>query len=77
MLEKLADADAIILGSPIYFGAVTGEMRSFIEKFMFPYLIYDPSYSPLTIIPASMTIYIQSYCLFRYPNIIEAFFTNS
>ncbi|MBU3171689.1 flavodoxin family protein [Clostridium estertheticum] len=47
ILEKLADADAIILGSPIYFGAVTGEMRSFIERFMFPYLVYDPSYSSL------------------------------
>ncbi|MCB2343069.1 flavodoxin family protein [Clostridium estertheticum] len=47
ILEKLADADAIILGSPIYFGAVTGEMRSFIERFMFPYLVYDASYSSL------------------------------
>ncbi|MBU3186867.1 flavodoxin family protein [Clostridium estertheticum] len=47
ILEKLAHADAIILGSPIYFGAVTGEMRSFIERFMFPYLVYDSSYSSL------------------------------
>ena len=47
ILEKLANADAIILGSPIYFGAVTGEMRSFIERFMFPYLVYDTSYSSI------------------------------
>lgn len=47
ILEKLANADAIILGSPIYFGAVTGGMRSFIERFMFPYLVYDSSYSSL------------------------------
>jgi len=47
ILEKVANADAIILGSPIYFGAVTGSMRSFIERFMFPYLVYDKSYSSL------------------------------
>jgi len=47
ILEKVANADAIILGSPIYFGAVTGGMRSFVERFMFPYLVYDTSYSSL------------------------------
>lgn len=34
------EADVIILGSPIYFGTVTGEMRSFMERLMFPYLTY-------------------------------------
>ena len=34
------DADAIILGSPIYFGTDTGMMRSFLERLMFPYLTY-------------------------------------
>ena len=33
-------ADAIILGSPIYFGTNTGEMKSFMERLMFPYLTY-------------------------------------
>jgi DNA polymerase III epsilon subunit len=40
LLEKLADADAFVLGSPIYFGTVTGEMRSFMERLLFPYLTY-------------------------------------
>ena len=40
VLERLAVADAIILGSPIYFGTVTGEMRSFMERLLFPYLQY-------------------------------------
>ena len=35
---KVEGADAIILGSPIYFGTVTGEMRSFMERLMYPYL---------------------------------------
>ena len=43
ILDNLAKADAIILGSPFYFGTVTGEMRSFMERLLFPYLVYtDP-----------------------------------
>ncbi len=33
-------ADGIILGSPIYFGAMTGEMRSFMERLLFAPLVY-------------------------------------
>ena len=40
ILRKVEEADAIILGSPIYFGTVTGAMRSFMERLMFPYLKY-------------------------------------
>jgi len=40
VLEKLVDASALLLGSPIYFGTVTGEMRSFMERLLFPYLTY-------------------------------------
>jgi len=40
VLEKIQNADALILGSPIYFGIVSGEMRSFIERLLFPYLTY-------------------------------------
>ena len=40
VLEKIATADAFILGSPIYFGTVTGEMRSCMERLLFQYLAY-------------------------------------
>ena len=40
ILDRIARADALILGSPFYFGTVTGEMRSFMERLMFPYLMY-------------------------------------
>jgi multimeric flavodoxin WrbA len=40
ILERIHHADALILGSPIYFGTVTGEMRSFMERLLFPYLMY-------------------------------------
>lgn len=47
VLEKIAAADAVILGSPIYFHGVTGEMRSLLERMAFPYLVYDKAYSTL------------------------------
>lgn len=47
ILKKIEDADAIIIGSPIYFGDVTGEVRSFLERLLFQYLVYDSSYSTL------------------------------
>jgi len=40
VLDTIYDADALILGSPIYFGTVTGEMKSFMERLLFPYLQY-------------------------------------
>jgi multimeric flavodoxin WrbA len=52
ILERIAAADALILGSPIYFGIVTGEMRSFIERLLFPYFTYtDP---PQSLFPRKM-----------------------
>ncbi len=46
VFKKIEKADAIILGSPIYFGTVSGEMRSFMERLLFPYLTYtDPPQS--------------------------------
>jgi multimeric flavodoxin WrbA len=41
VLDELADADGVILGSPIYFSDVTGVMRCFLERFMFPFLAYS------------------------------------
>ncbi|WMJ87188.1 flavodoxin family protein [Anaerocolumna sp. MB42-C2] len=48
IFEKIEEADALILGSPIYFGMVTGEMRSFLERLLFQYLVYDKNYSHLS-----------------------------
>lgn len=47
ILKKIKETDAIILGSPIYLGSITGEMKSFIERLIFPYLVYDEKYSSL------------------------------
>ena len=44
VLKKAENTDAILLGTPIYFGAASGEMRSFMERLMFPYLAYKNPY---------------------------------
>jgi multimeric flavodoxin WrbA len=54
LLKKAEDADAIFLGSPIYFGMPTGEMRSFLERLMFQYLVYDAERS--TLFPRKMPV---------------------
>lgn len=41
VLEEIALADALVLGSPIYFGDVTGQMRTFLERLAFPWLSYN------------------------------------
>ena len=46
-LDKIATADALVIGSPVYFGSVTGETRSFIERLLFPYLTYTVPYGTL------------------------------
>ena len=44
LLEKIAQADAMVLGSPIYYGTVTGETRSFMERLFFPFQhLYRPA----------------------------------
>lgn len=43
LLARIEKADALIVGSPIYFGTTTGLTRSFFERLLFPYLAYtDP-----------------------------------
>ena len=47
VFEKLSKADGIIFGSPVYFGDITGQLRSFLERFAFPYLVYDNNYTSI------------------------------
>lgn len=47
LLKRVAEADVLILGSPIYFGTESGEMRSFMERLLFPYVTYTPDYAAI------------------------------
>ena len=49
ILREIDEVDALILGTPIYFGLETGALRSFMERLLFQYLQYsDP---PKTLLP--------------------------
>ncbi len=41
ILEEVAKADGLVLGSPIYFGQITGQMQAFLERLAFPWLSYN------------------------------------
>jgi multimeric flavodoxin WrbA len=47
VLTKAAEADVVILGSPLYFHTETGEMRSLMERLLFPFLTYTPGYASI------------------------------
>ena len=43
VFKKIEEADALVFGSPIYLGNITGELHSFLERLVFQYLMYtDP-----------------------------------
>ncbi|MHC6179974.1 flavodoxin family protein [Clostridium sp. JNZ X4-2] len=47
VFEKIEKADALLMGSPVYLGDVTGALRSFLERLVFQYLVYDKKQSTL------------------------------
>ncbi len=47
VLAEAAHADALIFGSPVYFGDISGQMRTFLERLLFPFFVYDAAYSSI------------------------------
>ena len=45
VLERISECEVLLLGSPIYFSNVTGEMRSFFERLIFPKISYNAGYA--------------------------------
>lgn len=41
VLERVRSADALIIGSPIYFGTESAATRALLERLLFPYLNYS------------------------------------
>lgn len=47
ILAKVEDADAVVLGSPNYIGAPSGMLKAFLERLLFPYVVYDAEMTSL------------------------------
>lgn len=46
ILEEIKKVDAIIMGSPVYFWGMSGVMKSFMERLMFPFYRYTADDDP-------------------------------
>ena len=44
ILAECATADGLAMGSPVYFGEVTAQLRAFFERLAFPWLSYSEGY---------------------------------
>jgi len=72
LLARALEADALILGTPVYFGAETGEMRSFLERLLFPVTTYTPGYRSIaprkiaTALVYTMNIAEENVPVFHY-----------
>lgn len=53
IFKKIENADAIILGSPIYFGRISGATQSFLERLLFQYFTYTNPHG--TLFPKKIT----------------------
>ena len=48
VLQAAHEAEVVVLGSPVYLFCETGMMRSFLERFVFQYLLYTNKKPPLS-----------------------------
>ena len=44
LLPELSQADGLIIGSPVYFHSLTGQLQAFLERLLYPYLAYGKEY---------------------------------
>lgn len=54
VLERVKNAAAVVFASPVYFMDITGEMRSFFERLLFPLATYEAGYR--TVAPKRMPV---------------------
>ena len=77
-LEKAREADVIVIGSPVYLSCATASARAFLERLMFPLLVYGIEERTILkkTVPTAM-IYTMN-CLeglaeqFHYPTLLGA-----
>lgn len=47
IIQNALDADVLVLGTPVYFGDMTGMLRCFLERLLFANFVYDKNYTSL------------------------------
>ena len=77
LLPAIYQCDGLVLASPIYFSDITGQMKSFLERLLFPLTTYEAGYKTLTQkrFPVQ-TIYTMNVTeneatAFHYPELFE------
>ena len=44
IINEISEADGVVFASPIYFMDISGEMKSFLERLLFPFLTYEKGF---------------------------------
>lgn len=55
VLDRVNEVDALVVGSPIYLAMMSGEMKSFLERFVYPYVSYS-KLPPVTLFTKTVPI---------------------
>ncbi len=54
VLDKVVEADGLIMGTPVYMGAATSGMRAFMERLLFPFMAYTNP--PTSLYPGKLNV---------------------
>ena len=79
LLERIERSDVIVLGSPIYYGNLSGQMRSFTDRLLFQYLDYGGKGTGprpknfKTALIATMNVNDEIYVKRGFKNTLESF----
>lgn len=47
LLEDISEGDGLLIGSPVFFHGIPGQMRAFLERLLYPYLVYGKEYTSI------------------------------
>lgn len=47
LLERISKGDGLLIGSPVFFHDIPGQLRSFLERLLYPYLVYGQEYTSI------------------------------
>lgn len=47
LLEEISQGDGLLIGSPVFFHDLPGQLRAFLERLLYPYLVYEQVYTSI------------------------------